>query len=462
VLDGIDGLIDKSILRREEHRDTARYRMLETVRQYGQDRLAAADDLVRMRRRHRDWFRQVAGRFEADQLGPDQLGRIASLRGEHANLRAALDFCTADPAEAAAGLEIVHAIKEYWVLRGITEGRTWFSRLLEIAPSDAPNRVNCLCWYAYLALLQRDMPAVDAGLAGAAEIADRTGDPTAAPYIAQVRATAALIAGDGTGSAESFHTAMLQWRVIGNRGAELWAMYNYGLALAVAGEVSHSRQVLDDAVAAYGDRDGFWRCWALWARSAAEYLSGEFDQARQTNREVLRLQRLIGDRAVIAFSLMITAGCAIQDGDLRQAARLAGAAGAAWRSLGTSASSYGAFLAPLRESAAVVVDTLGTEEAGREFTVGAVLSLDDALTLALGADPTPTASPVPPGGKLTRREAQIAALVAEGLTNREIATRLVIAVRTAETHVDHILSKLNFTRRAQIAVWVVESRATER
>ncbi len=63
-----------------------------------------------------------------------------------------------------------------------------------------------------------------------------------------------------------------------------------------------------------------------------------------------------------------------------------------------------------------------------------------------------------PGG-LTRRETEIAALLAEGLSNKEIAARLVISQRTAETHVDHILSKLGMTSRAQVAGWVAEHQA---
>jgi len=69
-----------------------------------------------------------------------------------------------------------------------------------------------------------------------------------------------------------------------------------------------------------------------------------------------------------------------------------------------------------------------------------------------------TVSKEAPGG-LTRREREIAGLLAEGLTNKEIAARLVISQRTAETHVDHILSKLGMTSRAQVASWVAEHQA---
>ena len=103
----------------------------------------------------------------------------------------------------------------------------------------------------------------------------------------------------------------------------------------------------------------------------------------------------------------------------------------------------------------------------RAFADGASYSFDEAVALALGegdgGSPPSSRSTgrraEAPGG-LTRRELEIAGLLAEGLTNREIAARLVIAQRTAETHVDHILSKLGMTSRAQVAAWVAEQRPT--
>ncbi len=62
-------------------------------------------------------------------------------------------------------------------------------------------------------------------------------------------------------------------------------------------------------------------------------------------------------------------------------------------------------------------------------------------------------------GGLTRREREIAGLLAEGLSNKEIAARLVISQRTVETHVDHVLGKLGITSRAQVASWVAEQEA---
>jgi DNA-binding CsgD family transcriptional regulator len=106
---------------------------------------------------------------------------------------------------------------------------------------------------------------------------------------------------------------------------------------------------------------------------------------------------------------------------------------------------------------------LGDTTYEKAVASGACLTPDDSIAFALDEEPTSTppqeTADVYADVTLTRREQEIAGLIAEGLSNREIAAHLVIAQRTAEGHVDHILHKLGFTSRAQVAVWVVEWRA---
>jgi non-specific serine/threonine protein kinase len=85
--------------------------------------------------------------------------------------------------------------------------------------------------------------------------------------------------------------------------------------------------------------------------------------------------------------------------------------------------------------------------------------LEDAIGYALN-EKTPAAPPLATARRttLTPREHQVAELVAEGLTNRQIAARLVVSQRTAETHVENILAKLGFTTRTHLAAWIIEQR----
>lgn len=150
--------------------------------------------------------------------------------------------------------------------------------------------------------------------------------------------------------------------------------------------------------------------------------------------------------------MTVTAGCAAHGGQDRRAAKLFGAAAAVWMALGASPTHYKAFVAPIERDTEAVTGRLGWEKAAGEFADGYAMPLEAAVAYALADEPPPAA---PPENPLTKRELQIAELVARGMTNREIAQTLVIAQRTAETHVDHILTKLGFTNRAQIAAWVV-------
>ncbi|MFD0345794.1 ATP-binding protein [Kitasatospora aburaviensis] len=93
----LDSLVDKSIVTREEHRGRVRYRMLETLREYGEELLVAAGDRRRVRRRHRDWYERLAARFAAEWMGPDQAAWVATWDAEYPNLRAALEFCADEP-----------------------------------------------------------------------------------------------------------------------------------------------------------------------------------------------------------------------------------------------------------------------------------------------------------------------------------------------------------------------------
>ena len=153
--------------------------------------------------------------------------------------------------------------------------------------------------------------------------------------------------------------------------------------------------------------------------------------------------------------------CRVDAPDER-AARLLGASRAVWRSSG----------AHVVETTPYSHSTTGPcSGSGRRsvpsfdaaFAEGASYTLEQAVALALGDDDERLrAPPRPPGAAgagLTRREWEIAGLLAEGLSNKEIAARLVISQRTAETHVDHILSKLGLTSRAQVASWAAEQRA---
>ncbi|HEY7882991.1 MAG TPA: response regulator transcription factor, partial [Streptosporangiaceae bacterium] len=160
----------------------------------------------------------------------------------------------------------------------------------------------------------------------------------------------------------------------------------------------------------------------------------------------------VGDRWVVQIGLTGLAGLAARTGRLRLALRVAGAADT-YRDANEFSlpvpilQMLDRWLAPARARAGPAADRLVAE--------GRRLSPEEAARLALATEP---GDPSPPGGRptLTRRETEVAALAARGLTNRDIAARLFLSVRTVETHLDHVLTKLGFRTRTQLAAWAYE------
>lgn len=462
VLDVIEGMIDKSILLRSEQDGVVLYRMLGTVRQYGEDRLREQGGLEAQRRRHRDHYLHVAETFSAEWLGDRQIEWIQRLRREQSNIRVALDFCTSTPGEAASGMRLACSIMEYWVLRGFNaEARIQLHKLLEVADPDATERPRAMWNYAFLALVQGDGAASDAALAETEALAARLRDEHAAAYALHVRAYSALIGDDMATARRLFGSANASFKVLGDHSGELWSRYNLGLATALDGDYDGGKEILHSCIAeceALGER--FWRSWALWSLGAAEYLTGNLEEADAACNEVLRLQRRLPDRAIVAFCLTVKSGVATLRGHDRETCRIFGAATAVWQSMGTSPMRYSAFEETTKNDIVTVTARLGEADATAEFTTGYLMSLEEAIDYALSVDDSGTAPAAASASAedmpLTARELEVARLVAQGMTNREIASTLVIATRTVETHVAHTLTKLDLSNRVQLAAWVAE------
>jgi DNA-binding CsgD family transcriptional regulator len=166
----------------------------------------------------------------------------------------------------------------------------------------------------------------------------------------------------------------------------------------------------------------------------------------------------LGDRFAIPIGLSALAGLAAEEGRPRAAVRLAGAA-AAYEEINQTyrppkiRAQLNTWLDPVRAAVGAAVAKL--------FDEGRGLTLDEAIALGLD-DVREGAGRSAPSSDLTRREREIAALVATGLTNREIAGKLYLSVRTVEVHVDHALTKLGFRTRTQLAVWMHEQRTAPR
>jgi DNA-binding NarL/FixJ family response regulator len=174
--------------------------------------------------------------------------------------------------------------------------------------------------------------------------------------------------------------------------------------------------------------------------------------------ESLRLKHPIDDLLGTAWCLEALAWIAASEQDPRRAATLLGAAQELWHAIGTSPAVVRHLLGYHDHCEQRTRHALGERAFQAAFQRGMSLSLADAIGYALNEKPQAAPSPARAATTLTRRERQVADLVAQGLTNKEIAARLVIAQRTAEGHVARIRAKLGFTTRTQLAAWVTEQQ----
>ncbi|GAA0520768.1 LuxR family transcriptional regulator [Saccharopolyspora subtropica] len=461
VLGAIHSLVDKSVLLREEGDGEVRFRLPHTLREYGQDRLAESGELAARQQRHLAWYAELAGRFAAEWLGPDQVAWMQRLHNDQGNLRVALRTAAGAPETAATALRMSTDLWHYWVIRGLNaEARHWLDEALALTPRGLPERVRALRVDAWFALLQGDLDAALPLLDQAAELAAQRGDEVEKAHLALVRGMAAFFADDSPHAVGLLEDSLSRFGKHGDRDGELFALFALGLVKGLTGEHETGLALLSECIR-LGEEAGelAWRSFALWGCAQIEVRRSEIERAERAAKEALRLQRQLEHRLGMAFSIDVLAWIAQRQGRHDRAARLFGAASAAWDAVRSAPGFWAAFAADHDAHEAQTRAALGDEAFQEAFDRGRRLSLAQTVDLALEVKRhARVRTGDGPQMPLTRRERQIAKLVAQGHTNKEIAETLVIAQRTVEGHVQNILIKLDFSSRAQIAGWLAAQR----
>ena len=458
MLNVVDSLVDKSIFMRESHEDTVRYRLLDTMREYGELRLRESGEQEAVRLRHRDWYAHLAARFASEWVGPAQTSWITRMRREHANLRAALDYCASEPGEALAGLRMATYVEDYWGIRGLhTELRHWLNRTLPAAPEATKERASALRMSGWFALLQGDLDSARPQLAEAARLAEELGIDAERGYVTQAFGLIALFAGDLGEAASLLHEAMRRFRAASLLSGEMFSLFTLGLTMGLNGQPERGLALLSegiDRMARLGDVD--WRSWCLWSTAFIEVVNGAPDRAEAAAKKALELQQRLVNRLAMAFTFDTLAWIAVRRGQYSRGTELFGAADSMWHAIGSSPDNY----APVATQHHGHLD-LARRRLGDGFDAayqrGKDMTSDAAISYALETEQVTARTPrTRPETPLTRREQQIAKLVAQGLTNKDIGAKLVISQRTVEAHVEHILTKLGFSSRTQIATWLAQ------
>ncbi|MFB9909120.1 LuxR C-terminal-related transcriptional regulator [Allokutzneria oryzae] len=469
VLNLVAGLVDKSLLAKEEHDGRSYFRMLHTIRDYGRTRLPASEEAM-MRRRHRDYYHRLAVRAEADWLGPRQPSWCERLRAEHANLRVALDYCLVEPGEKQIGLAMVTLLWSYWVTYGfISEGRRWFELLLALATEPTPLRAKALWITGWIEQIRGDHFAARVALEECHALAERLGYQSAQAYAVHYTAHAAMSEGDHAAALVLYEDALARHRALNDEVGVITLLYKLAFCYCLRGDARHGD--VDHAIAlcveclrrseACGE---IWcRTYALFVYGLGLWKQGKHREAAEMVRRCVRLKRSLNDSPGVGLALELLAWIATADGHHERAARLMGAAQRIWQTIGGPLNGIAQLIACHDEAEAAVREALGDAAFHAALAKGRGLSFERVVTYALGDDAegapaAPCRARESTRSALSRRELEVAELVAQGMSNKDIATKLVISQRTAETHVQHILTKLAFSSRARIAAWMAEQR----
>ncbi|MER6346664.1 ATP-binding protein [Streptomyces sp. NPDC001595] len=465
VLEAVAGLVDKSVLCREPGPDGVRYRLLDTLRHYGLDRLRQRPgEETAARRRQRDWAQERAAACEQAWFGPGQREIVARLRADQDNLRAALDFSLTTPGEALAGLRLAGTLWFYWHACGAPrEGRYWLDRALDAAPAPTRERARALWISGLLAGCPEDLTRGLRRAERAAALARRLGDEAEAAHAEYVIGVIRLFSDDLHAALDHFRASVARGRVPGQH-LSMAGLDRVELACALGflGEADQAIAVCEETrrlCEAHGEE---WvLSYVLRMLALAHTVKRDWPRAERHAREALRRKLAVHDITGIGLTLDLLAQIAGHGAAPDRAAVLLGGADRVWADVDRDRWGSAALGATRHGTETRAREAVGADRYERAYRRGAALGLTEIVGYALEEhrppDPPEPERPAP-GVRLTRRETEVAELVAQGLANQQIADRLVIARRTAEGHVERILSKLGFSNRSQIAAWVTAHR----
>ncbi len=526
VLGLLISLIDKSLVVLDgEAAGDARYRLLDTIREYAAERLTAAGEQSSLSLRHRDCILALVedtarGMFNRGEP-PWPVRRAVFRRGiaEYGNFRIALATSLAH-GHAEEGLRLCAGLRNMWVPHGdAREAATWLDRfLVQEADGVSPRvRGRALACRAEIAFELQEYDTLLRSAQESLELSRASGDdftvPTALRVIAQAAARAArlgeavtyvdeaLAAAEASGndweagltlaaraavavrqgklkSAQRAYEAAHEVLSDNNRWGVAQVEYGMGTVARARGDGKMAVRYFEDAMETFRELDA----WPEIARcqsgiGSIAVANGDLDLARDSLAEALRLNQMCGQRLGVARGLEALAALAAARQQPEQAARLAGAACQLRESLG-----HAAGIGPRIEQVLEIArDQLGASAAAAVFAEGREMTVEAAARYALGsqrgtavpgprpagepawADPARLAAAAGPRHEagtshrspspLTPREHEIVLLIAQGLSNKQIADELVISPATAARHVANILAKLGFSSRTQVASW---------
>lgn len=515
VLGILARLVDKSLVVADHGTEGTRYRLLETIRQYAQVKLAEAAELEPMRARHCAYFVAWAEQASAHLADADEAAWLARFEQDHDNLRAALEWCRNDASRAITGLRLANACGPFWNIHAYgMEGIASLTAALEQAGEEAPPalRAQALFYIARLAYYRSDLPAMQRcaeaalaiwrelgaegrhgmahalGLLGelAAEGAEyaqalaflreaiviyrEVKDDAGSQYALMMAGWAAMRAGDYARAAADLQECLALAKRRGHLGTISLASSGLGELALRRGEYGRAQAFLAESLRLSRAGGYLWYAGSvLGTLGWLALLQRDFGRMRASLGESLAIRTDIGDDGGIAWCLEKLAEAALVQGQALTGAGRVERHQTAVRVFAAAANLRAPVNSIIDEvdqpayqhNLATLAASLGEDAFAAAWEEGEVMPLAAAIACALAEPPEIAALPAQsdtmdsaPGG-LTVREREVAVLIAQGKSNREIAQAMTVGLKTVETYVTRILSKLGCDSRVQVATWAL-------
>jgi non-specific serine/threonine protein kinase len=469
-LETIFKLVEKSIisLQRADSRNAeSRYHVLETIREYGQSRLGH-QERIQLRRRHCEWFQRLASEGADAWFGADQFEWRRRVAAEHANLRAALEFCATEPGYVQMGLRMAGDLWFYWEACGlVAEGRRWLDRLLALDTEPTAARATALWVVSWLASHQGDVTRGAATAAECRRLGEEQGDEALVAFGMHLSGVAAMARGD---LGEAHRLCIGAWsrhqRLDQVNCPTVMALVQAGLIADLQGETDAAIDHAEECLRITADAGEAWtQSYGLVALGLAHWCRGEAAQALAPLRDSIAIKYRLNDLFGLGLAVEFLAWSLTSEGGHEEAARLYGCLEQIWPLVGIPLLGSAQLVGYHERSEAATCAALGANRFEKLYREGATRPLEEGLEYIVEGTAVPekhnaaavTSARQQPRSPLTRREGQVAELVARGMSNKEIASTLVISVRTVATHVENIFTKLGFRSRAKLAGWITGS-----
>jgi predicted ATPase/DNA-binding CsgD family transcriptional regulator len=457
VLDLLSSLIEKSFVARLGAATTARYRLHETMREYGLLKLRAADEEATAIEAFVRFYSDLCQEAEAAAQSIHVVEWLQRVDSEADNVRAALAHCL-DGRGHVAGMSMVGSLLWYWTARATSEGAYWLDLFLRRREGDTSAVARALFARGFVAMAQGDAATAQPVLIEAEAKARAARDLPLLARILAVSTGVRAMRGDLEGSRSQLRDAKALAEGLDDPGADAILALTDGFLALGDTDLEAAGRVYSEWAQRMRDRGDLRSLGYLLECYGFSLLqSARPDEARPLFEEALGIERRLENRDNVLYLLDGLACHAAMVGRPRRAARLLGAAENLQAETGVRLMRH---MEPLLGRARETISaSLGAPAVESEMQAGRRMAKDEAIAYALEekqAAPHP-APPVRTGTTpLSKREREVAGLVSEGLSNKEIASRLFLSERTVETHVSNILDRLGINSRVEIASWVAQ------